>query len=137
MALIKCPDCGKMVSDRAQNCPDCGFPIQEEVQRLNDITNIEGNDASGEYSNLTEKEVAKKLCEAISKRQFADINVFQSILKNKFAEGYYAKIVEDSRDFSDDEAEKNQYIVKNVELIIDYLDYPLDAMGICSCEIKK
>ena len=103
MALIKCPDCGKMVSDRAQNCPDCGFPIQEEVQRLNDITNIEGNDASGEYSNLTEKEVAKKLCEAISKRQFADINVFQSILKNKFAEGYYAKIVEDSRDFSDDD----------------------------------
>ena len=137
MALIKCPDCGKMVSDRAQNCPDCGFPIQEEVQRLNDITNIEGNDASGEYSNLTEKEVAKKLCEAISKRQFADINVFQSILKNKFAEGYYAKIVEDSRDFSDDEAEKNQYIVKNVELIIDYLDYPLDAMGIRNWFIDK
>ena len=137
MALIKCPDCGKMVSDRAQNCPDCGFPIQEEVQRLNDITNIEGNDASGEYSDLTEKEVARKLCEAISKKQFADINVFQSILKNKFAEGYYTKIVEDSRDFSDDEAEKNQYIVKNIELILDYLDYPLNAMGIRNWFINK
>lgn len=32
MALIKCPDCGKMVSDRAQNCPDCGFLIQDEVK---------------------------------------------------------------------------------------------------------
>lgn len=137
MALIKCPDCGKMVSDRAQNCPDCGFPIQEEVQRLNDITNIESNDVSGEYNNLTEKEVAKKLCEAISKKQFADINVFQSILKNKFAEGYYAKIVEDSRDFSDDETEKNQYIIKNIELILDYLDYPLDAMGIRNWFVNK
>ena len=137
MALIKCPDCGKMVSDRAQNCPDCGFPIQEEVQRLNDITNIESNDVSGGYNNLTEKEVAKKLCEAICKKQFADINVFQSILKNKFAEGYYAKIVEDSRDFSDDETEKNQYIVKNIELILDYLDYPLDAMGIRNWFVNK
>lgn len=27
MALIKCPECGKDVSDRAAACPNCGFPI--------------------------------------------------------------------------------------------------------------
>lgn len=27
MALIKCPECGKQVSDRASSCPNCGFPI--------------------------------------------------------------------------------------------------------------
>lgn len=27
MALIKCPECGREVSDRAGNCPQCGFPI--------------------------------------------------------------------------------------------------------------
>ena len=27
MALIKCVDCGKEVSDRAQQCPNCGAPI--------------------------------------------------------------------------------------------------------------
>ena len=27
MALIKCPDCGKEVSDRALNCPYCGAPM--------------------------------------------------------------------------------------------------------------
>ena len=27
MALIKCPECGKEVSDRAANCINCGFPL--------------------------------------------------------------------------------------------------------------
>lgn len=27
MALIKCPECGKEVSDRAANCIQCGFPL--------------------------------------------------------------------------------------------------------------
>lgn len=26
MALLKCPDCGKMVSERVTSCPDCGCP---------------------------------------------------------------------------------------------------------------
>ena len=29
MALIKCPECGKTISDRAVTCTDCGYPIQE------------------------------------------------------------------------------------------------------------
>lgn len=29
MALIKCPECGKDVSDRALNCIHCGFPLAE------------------------------------------------------------------------------------------------------------
>lgn len=28
MALLKCPDCGKMVSLRAAVCPDCGCPVE-------------------------------------------------------------------------------------------------------------
>ncbi len=27
MAMIKCPECGNMVSDQAQNCIHCGFPL--------------------------------------------------------------------------------------------------------------
>ena len=29
MALIKCPECGRDVSDRAISCPNCGYPINE------------------------------------------------------------------------------------------------------------
>lgn len=28
MALMQCPDCGQMVSDRAEKCPKCGFPVR-------------------------------------------------------------------------------------------------------------
>lgn len=27
MAIVKCPECGKMVSDMATSCPGCGYPI--------------------------------------------------------------------------------------------------------------
>ncbi len=30
MALIKCPECGKEISDRAESCPNCGCLIDEE-----------------------------------------------------------------------------------------------------------
>lgn len=32
MALIKCPECGKDISDRAFSCPNCGFPIREQIK---------------------------------------------------------------------------------------------------------
>lgn len=27
MALIKCPECGKEISDKANSCPNCGYPL--------------------------------------------------------------------------------------------------------------
>lgn len=30
MALIKCPECGKEIFDKAANCPHCGFPIDSK-----------------------------------------------------------------------------------------------------------
>ncbi len=30
MPLIKCPECGKEISDQAVKCPNCGFPVQKE-----------------------------------------------------------------------------------------------------------
>ena len=29
MALIKCPECGKPVSDKAATCPNCGIDVQK------------------------------------------------------------------------------------------------------------
>lgn len=33
MALIKCPECGKEISDKAGKCPHCGYPIEEHLKR--------------------------------------------------------------------------------------------------------
>lgn len=32
MALIKCPECGKEISDKASSCPNCGYPIESLSQ---------------------------------------------------------------------------------------------------------
>ena len=32
MALIKCPECGKEVSDKAVTCPNCGLGIREYIE---------------------------------------------------------------------------------------------------------
>ena len=29
MALIKCPECGNEISNKAQSFPNCGYPISE------------------------------------------------------------------------------------------------------------
>ena len=31
MALIKCAECGRDVSDKASTCPNCGYPISKNV----------------------------------------------------------------------------------------------------------
>ena len=33
MALIKCSECGKKISDKAKSCPNCGCPIIKEKKR--------------------------------------------------------------------------------------------------------
>lgn len=42
MALIKCPECGEQISDKAQSCPHCGCPSSEfKVQRKGQNANVE------------------------------------------------------------------------------------------------
>ena len=36
MALIKCPECGKEISDKAESCPNCGCPASEILSKKND-----------------------------------------------------------------------------------------------------
>lgn len=36
MALIKCPECGRKISEKAERCPNCGCPVErEQVQKQN------------------------------------------------------------------------------------------------------
>lgn len=35
MALIKCPECGQQISDKANVCPNCGHPIAYENAKEN------------------------------------------------------------------------------------------------------
>lgn len=39
MALIKCPECGKEISDKAEACPNCGCPINNNSSPVNSLIN--------------------------------------------------------------------------------------------------
>ena len=30
MAMMKCPECGQEISDKADKCPNCGNPIKKQ-----------------------------------------------------------------------------------------------------------
>jgi len=34
MALIKCPECGNSISDKAEKCPHCGLPAEYFLRQL-------------------------------------------------------------------------------------------------------
>lgn len=38
--LIKCPDCGKEISDQAHNCIHCGRPIKQKKSRLTTVQGV-------------------------------------------------------------------------------------------------
>lgn len=48
MAMIKCPECGKDISDRAKACPNCGYPIEGVSSTSN-----------GKENKIKEKEESK------------------------------------------------------------------------------
>lgn len=37
MSLIKCPECGKEISDKAATCPNCGMPLRREDRGTYDV----------------------------------------------------------------------------------------------------
>ncbi len=43
MALIFCPDCGKEVSDNANNCPNCAYPISKLKNHTQTFTPVYQN----------------------------------------------------------------------------------------------
>jgi uncharacterized membrane protein YvbJ len=54
MALIKCYECDKQISDRADICPKCGAPVRGEKQN------------KGETAPYTDQEVAVMLSKKIN-----------------------------------------------------------------------
>ena len=40
MALIKCPECGKQISDKAEVCPHCGVEARKELAKIQEKRSI-------------------------------------------------------------------------------------------------
>ena len=70
MALVKCPECGKEVSDKADKCPNCGCPV-EHIKK--DGTNEELTDNKMGFVKVEENGKAQK---TLSKNKAAVFGVF-------------------------------------------------------------
>ena len=57
MALIKCPECGREISDLAPTCPHCGVPISDKKETYDPVAE---NDSSEEIKKpkLPQKRIA-------------------------------------------------------------------------------
>jgi len=47
MALIKCPECGKQISDAAAACPNCAYPINQQRQQAPQVIEQTGKKWKG------------------------------------------------------------------------------------------
>lgn len=52
MALIKCPECGKEISDKAKHCINCGYPISEEDKAADNKENLKNSPSQTTYDKL-------------------------------------------------------------------------------------
>lgn len=67
MALIKCPECGKEISDRATSCPNCGYPINQKTTTDQDYVQMEekkdmvSGSSQGSIPETPQKKGGKKI----------------------------------------------------------------------------
>ena len=54
MALIKCHECGKEISDKASACIHCGYPLANTQKKVAEkISSQPSNSISNEKNNIT------------------------------------------------------------------------------------
>ena len=58
VALIKCKECGKEISDQAISCPNCGYPMKYPKPYYPDIEIIPHLDDNSYYDTKNQREIS-------------------------------------------------------------------------------
>lgn len=77
MALIKCPECKKKVSDQCENCPNCGYPIKANIEKTN--AEVPEATATSEAIKSAEKK-PEKVKKSINKKALIAIIAVASVV---------------------------------------------------------
>lgn len=66
MALIKCPECGKEISDKAKSCPNCGYPTDQIAKDVSSNSDAEWeNNRKVDHKKIDLKKILLLLIVAI------------------------------------------------------------------------
>ena len=88
MALIKCPECGKEISDKAIQCIHCGYPLQQNDTN-NNICNVNGIECDLSFL----KDYAFNNDSISSQDRALAIKRIQKITNLKYPEKLYCEII--------------------------------------------
>ena len=62
MSMIKCPECGKEISDKAEKCPNCGCPMEE----IKKIVSDDDYQAEQQYQDMLNRLKARENKKSVS-----------------------------------------------------------------------
>ena len=51
MALIKCPECDKQISDKAESCPHCGYSLEKRPSSNHNNNKTNLNELKNKWNN--------------------------------------------------------------------------------------
>lgn len=91
MALIKCPECGKEISDKAGRCPHCGYPIDQRIDP--DLEVLQQNSIEEQQNKIIGQKPKKKK----SKKIVIIAGVLIAIIA--IGTGVYFAVTADSRKY--------------------------------------
>lgn len=75
MAMIKCAECGKDISDKADKCPNCGCPVSYSIENTEDVKSEERELSTIEPVTNNEKDRKGK-----EKKKDSALSAFAAIL---------------------------------------------------------
>ena len=128
MALIKCPECGKEVSDKAQSCIHCGYPINQNTIADNGNRRIVEN--LSDLLFVLENTYKQFLNDSLSFFQFYNENqkLFSKLKTFAISENSHDEILKTlSMLIFADSIELTTIDVKNVLCVIDWFKVSNDG----------
>lgn len=111
MALIKCPECGKEISDTVKNCPNCGYKMKKKSEKK------------------SKKNLMIILFVILVVLIVGGVVAFKSVKERK-KQLYYENIVYNCMDKYRDELERPDSLVfKDITFYQGVKDIPFDMVG--------
>ena len=91
--LIKCPECGNSVSDKAISCIHCGFPLQENIHKTdNDIDEYKLFLVDYDKKSFLAKTIILSLCDNKNVDYSTIINSMPYMIKEHIEKDKYSEI---------------------------------------------
>lgn len=147
MSIIKCPECGKEISDKAESCPHCGLPskyfkvIPSENQRNSDTANQVNHGIkqirNGQVSEVSAEEslIIDMESSGFDPQQFRNALIsFEHDYKLLFSPDQY---INSQSTLQFNNIYEKYYAVLNNELICQYLRTNADTLHIDETTLNR